>query len=235
MLVDCGLPFKAVRARLRELGLTPDDLDAVFITHEHGDHIGGLASLLRRTQVDVFMSSGTAWAAGWHDLPGLNLLRDREVTPYRDLQIEPVIVPHDAREPCQFVISAAQGGDLGQRRLGVLTDLGSPSPHIVDAYQQCDALVLECNHDTLMLREGPYPPGLKARVGGDWGHLSNDQATGLLEAIGVSELQWLALAHISEQNNSLQLARESIRQVFADGHRTVVASQEAGFDWLTVE
>ena len=235
LLIDCGLPFKTIKSRLEELNLRPNDLDAVFVTHEHGDHIGGLATLDRKTDLDIFMSEGTAYESGWHESPSVEFIRDGELKDYGPFQIEPVIVPHDAREPCQFVVTARGYRQSETRRLGVLTDLGSDSAHVVEAYQDCDALVLECNHDVDLLQQGSYPPTLKARVGGDWGHLNNEQAASLLEKIRSIELQWLALAHISEQNNSIEIATDTIKQVFVEQHRTVVAKQVGGFDWLDIE
>lgn len=236
ILVDCGLPFKLVKSGLAQLGLSPDDLDAVFITHEHGDHINGLAALARKTDIDIFMSEGTAYASGWHESSSVQFIRDRELVEYGELKLEPVIVPHDAREPCQFVVSAPNPSRSNAcRQLGVLTDLGSFSNHVIEAYTDCDALVLECNHDTEMLRHGPYPPGLKARVSGNWGHLNNHQAAEFLEKLDSRELQWLVLAHISEQNNCSNLAADIVGQVFSDVSRTRVARQNGGFDWLTVE
>jgi len=236
LLIDCGLSFRAVKNGLAGLGLSADDLDAVFITHEHSDHISGLASLLRKSNLDVFMTEGTAYASGWHDSPGVQFVRDRNVVSYGAFQIEPVIVPHDAREPCQFVVSTrSESCSSPQRRLGVLTDLGSDSSHIVESYTSCDALVLECNHDTDMLHRGPYPPHLKARVSSDWGHLNNDQSAAFLDRIDTRDLQWLVLAHISEQNNSVELASDTIAQVFPCKQRVLAAKQDGGFDWLTIE
>lgn len=236
LLIDCGLSFKAVKTGLAGLGLCPGDLDAVFITHEHSDHISGLTSLVRKTDLDVFMTEGTAYASGWHDSPGVSFVRDRNIVDYGEFRIEPVIVPHDAREPCQFVVTAHyESCSNPQRQLGVLTDLGSDSSHIVESYASCDALVLECNHDTEMLHRGPYPPQLKARVSSDWGHLNNDQSATFLNKIDTRNLQWLVLAHISEQNNSVELASDTISQVFPGKQRMLAAKQDGGFDWLTIE
>ncbi|MFT5033356.1 MAG: phosphoribosyl 1,2-cyclic phosphodiesterase, partial [Bacteroidia bacterium] len=136
--------------------------------------------------------------------------------------------PHDAREPCQYVFSN------GKRRLGLLTDLGSITPFVSEQYRQCDALVLEFNHDCNLLARGPYPPSLKNRVGGDWGHLSNEQAADLLSTVELERLQHIVMAHISEKNNTVALAEAALRQVVASMDTAISADQEKGFDWLAI-
>ena len=120
-------------------------------------------------------------------------------------------------------------------KLGVLTDLGSYTPHVIEAFSGCDALVLESNHDEQMLADGPYPPSLKRRVLGDWGHLSNRQAMQLLAQCDRDRLQWLVVAHISQQNNTPQLALDAFADVWPSPERIVLAEQDTGFDWLTIE
>ncbi|MDR8792221.1 MBL fold metallo-hydrolase [Burkholderia multivorans] len=144
-----------------------------------------------------------------------------------DLAVMPYTVPHDAREPLQFVFMD------GCRRLGVLTDVGMATPHITAVLSGCDALVLESNHDTAMLAASRYPQSLKARIGGTHGHLSNDAAAGILASLERSRLQHLVAAHLSQQNNRPELARAALADVLGtDGDDVVVATQEAGFDWL---
>lgn len=233
VLVDCGFTLKETELRLRARGLAPDDLDAVLITHEHGDHVRGAGALARKYKTPLYSSFGTARAvdgraAGFHKADW------REVRPGRlfrigDLAVTPVTVPHDALEPCQYRF-AWQG-----RELGVLTDLGSLTPHVVDAYRECDALMLECNHEPDLLANGPYPASLKRRVGGNLGHLSNQQAATLLGHCNVDRLQHLVLSHLSEQNNTPEHALTQIHQAVAFGRERIrVASQKQGFDWLDI-
>ncbi len=144
------------------------------------------------------------------------------------LQVNPVAVPHDAREPAQFVFEYAG------LRLGILTDLGSITPHVETAYQACDAMLLEANHDPFMLASGSYPPSLKQRVGGQWGHLSNQQAAGFLQRLDTERLQHLVVAHISQQNNSLDVARAALEPVTQAVKQVTYACQDQGFDWLSV-
>ena len=139
-----------------------------------------------------------------------------------------VAVPHDAREPCQYVFANRD------RRLGLLTDLGSITPFVIEQYRDCDALVLEFNHDSDMLAVGPYPPSLKRRVGGDWGHLNNHQAAQLLSMVEQARLQHLVMAHISEKNNTVALAEQALGAVMTRCEAVLSADQEGGFDWLAI-
>jgi phosphoribosyl 1,2-cyclic phosphodiesterase len=233
ILVDCGFTLRETEARLKRLGLSAGDLAAVLITHEHGDHVRGAGALARRHKVPLYSTFGTARAVV--DRPaGFHGTRWQEVRPGRafrlgDLAVTPVTVPHDAREPCQY-----RFGWRG-RELGVLTDLGSLTPHVVETYRECDALVLECNHEPALLAAGPYPMSLKRRVGGHLGHLSNQQAATLLSHCNVDRLQHLVLSHLSEQNNTPEHALAQIHLAVACGRERIrVASQQQGFDWLEI-
>ncbi|MGB5325242.1 MAG: MBL fold metallo-hydrolase [Pseudomonadales bacterium] len=234
LLLDCGLPVRQMETALQRLDLGLESLDAVFVTHEHGDHIRGLKSLLRRRPMPVFMSHGTALAAACTDIADINFVTDRQEVLLGSLAVRAVIVPHDAREPCQYLVREVNEENIsrGSRRLGLLTDLGSASAHVVDAFSGCDGLVLECNHDVEMLMQGPYPESVKQRVRGDWGHLSNVQARELLGDLQPERLQWLVLAHLSEKNNCKHLALQEISQVFPQRDKVIVADQQHGFDWL---
>lgn len=230
LLLDCGLPLKHMEQALERLGLGLESIDAVFVTHEHGDHVRGLKSLLRRRPLPVYMSHGTALGANCAGLDCIEFIADRQEVVVGSMLVRSVIVPHDAREPCQFLVRESEAGS--RRQLGLLTDLGSASSHVVNSFAGCDALVLECNHDVEMLMRGPYPESVKRRVRGDWGHLSNVQARDLLASLQPENLQWLVLAHISEQNNCTDLALREISSVFPEREKVVVADQSEGFGWL---
>lgn len=232
LLIDCGLGVRQVSARLEQLGLSVGDLDALFVTHEHGDHCKGVAALARKTGLPVYMTQGTAIKGGFESLASLRLLHDFAPVVLGSLLVTPVAVPHDAREPCQFVVE--QASETGSRKLGILTDLGSFTPHVLAHYAHCDALVLECNHDVDMLDEGPYPPSVKRRVRGDWGHLSNEQAGHFLQRIDTDQLQWLVVAHVSEQNNCPQRALQAVQGCVAINGKITLADQSHGFDWLAI-
>ena len=234
ILLDCGLPMKQLQPALARLELDFSALDAVFVTHEHADHIRGLRSLCRRCELPVFMTAGTALGGRCTQLDTLQYIADQQQVEVGSLSVQAVVVPHDAREPCQYIVQAtnSDANITAPHKLGLLTDLGCSSEHVINAYAECDALVLECNHDVGMLRAGPYPESVKRRVLSDWGHLSNQQACDLLQSLRPEKLQWLVLAHISQQNNSVPLALGAIESVFPDRSRLVVAEQATGFDWL---
>ncbi len=139
-------------------------------------------------------------------------------------------MPHDAREPIQYVISD------GRARLGVLTDAGQSTPHLVRSLGGCDALVLECNHDRAMLAGSSYPYSLKQRIGGAYGHLSNQTAAEILSALDRSRLQRIVGAHLSQQNNTPELAREALESALGGiGPEIMIACQEDGFGWLDID
>ena len=178
LLVDCGFSARETERRLNQLDVAASSLDAILITHEHGDHIRGVGAMARRYCLPVWMTGGTRRQGRCGELPDEHGFSSHQAAfTIGDIQIAPFPVPHDAREPAQFIFSD------GSSRLGMLTDSGAITPHIVEFLQECDALMLECNHDTDMLAHGPYPPSLQARVGGKLGHLNNQQAADLFYAV----------------------------------------------------
>ncbi|MGA7981660.1 MAG: MBL fold metallo-hydrolase [Chromatiaceae bacterium] len=230
ILVDCGLPAREAERRLAQMGVAPRDLDAILVTHEHGDHVRGVATLSARHGIEIWCTPGTWRRFGNGGDVRLRLLSGQEAAVrIGDLRVRPYPLPHDAREPCQFVFECAG------RRFGMLTDAGRVTPHMRDMLGECDALLVECNHDTEMLRDGPYPPPLQARVGGAFGHLSNVQTADLVDSLPHPRLRHLVLAHISEKNNRPQLARGAMLQVSLDlESRLVVAEQHCPTPWLAV-
>lgn len=208
LLIDCGFGPRVTARRLRALGVEPESLDAVVLTHEHSDHLYGLLRFAARYDLPVHATHGTWRALG--EVPARAEAFDAHgPLQLGGLTLEPFPVVHDAVEPCQLVV-----GD-GRHRLGVLTDTGLVTPHIVDMLRGCDALLLECNHDPEMLRSGPYPPWLQARVAGKQGHLANGQAATLLESLDRSRLQWVLAGHLSERNNSADAVQAALAPVLA--------------------
>ncbi|HSS69128.1 MAG TPA: MBL fold metallo-hydrolase [Casimicrobiaceae bacterium] len=228
ILIDCGFGIRDSIARLQRAGVEPETLTAIMITHEHGDHIGGVAALASRFGTAVWLTFGTLTAVAdeFADLPSVRSFDSHEVLEIGDIEVRPFPVPHDAREPVQFVCSD------GRWRLGVLTDLGTSTAHVEASLSGCDALVLECNHDLDLLAAGDYPPSLKQRIAGRFGHLDNSAAGELLARIDTSRLKHLIAAHLSRENNRPDLARAALaRAVHCDPEWIGVADQEQGFEW----
>lgn len=229
VLIDCGFATREVVARAQAIDFDPSRLDAILVTHEHTDHIGGVARLARAYGIPVYLTRGTAAARDDWEGCALQRLSPHQSFWLGELEVQPFPVPHDAREPCQFAFVH------GSRRLGIVSDLGRITPHVVRSLDACDALLLECNHDVAMLAGGPYPESLKRRVGGDFGHLSNVQAAGLLRAVDRSRLRTLVLTHLSEKNNTPALARAAVCEALdEDPDWCVCAEQDRASVWRDV-
>jgi phosphoribosyl 1,2-cyclic phosphodiesterase len=205
ILVDCGLGIRILERRLAIAGLGTGDIDALFITHEHSDHVGCAHTLALRERIPVWMSHGTWSAQGGRDYDGLlNTAEHGAAFEVGPLQVHPFAVPHDAREPLQLTCTD------GDRRLGVLTDLGHAPAEVLQHLSGCHALLLECNHDPDLLEASAYPFFLKQRVGGAHGHLANAQAAQVLQAVRHDGLNHVVAAHLSRKNNRPDLARNAV-------------------------
>jgi phosphoribosyl 1,2-cyclic phosphodiesterase len=197
VLLDCGFSCREMENRLADLGVDPHSVNAILISHEHSDHLRGASRCSDRWGASLWMSHGTCRGARLADQQFLHLFHpDQASFRIGDLQIKPFTVPHDAREPCQYQFAYAG------LKLSVLTDAGCATPHVLEMLDGIDALILETNHDEQMLINGPYHWGLKRRVGGDLGHLSNRQAAEILQQLDRPRLQHLVAAHLSDKNNS---------------------------------
>lgn len=230
LMLDCGFGLRETVARLARLGRHPADLTGILVTHEHGDHLGGAFRLARKFSLPLWMTHGTWCAARESDI-GLDLRVIDSDCPriIGQLKVLPFPVPHDAREPVQFVFSDSV------RRLGVLTDIGEITPHVRGVLSGCDGLVLECNHDAEMLAASSYPLSVKRRIAGRFGHLENSAAAGLLRQIDCSRLQHLVAAHLSERNNSPGLAVGALARALGCAESWVgVATPDSGFDWRQI-
>ncbi len=226
VLVDCGFGARELSARLAALDVDVATLDAVLLTHEHGDHAAGVAAAISQLSLRVLATPGTAHALG---IRGIETFSAHQPFRIGALEVRPVPVPHDAREPVQFVFAHA-GVEVG-----VLTDLGHVSRHVQAAFSNLDAILLESNHDLDALWRGPYPVPLKRRVAGPHGHLSNEQAGHLLAGVDRERLQHVVVAHVSEQNNTAELALDALARLGSlPRQRFTVATQDDGFDWREV-
>lgn len=229
LMVDNGFSVAETEKRLVRLRTEPESVSAILVTHEHGDHISGVARFAARYDIPVWMTPGSYAFAQHKGLPNAGLLMLSEPLVIGDLEVLPVAVPHDSREPAQYVFSD------GARRFGLLTDLGRITPHVIECYSGLDALMLEANHDSEMLANGPYPHRLKRRVAGNYGHLSNGQAADLLAAADVSRLQHIVAAHLSEHNNRPELARRALAAALGCEEDWIgIAHQDDGLDWRQV-
>lgn len=230
VLVDCGFGLADTVNRLARLDLAPQDLHAILVTHEHDDHAGGVARLAARYSLPVWMTRGTL--RGMEGLfSGCDL---RLIDAYREfsvggLHVNPYPVPHDAREPAQYVFSD------GRSRLGLVTDAGEVTPHMVASLSGCDGLLLEFNHDTELLRRGRYPQPLKRRIAGRWGHLANEAAQSLLALLAGQQLRAVVGMHLSQENNRPDLVHAAIEGVLGKfPGQVAIAGQDAGTPWLAL-
>ena len=228
LMLDCGFVMREAERRLARLGLEAAQLSGILVTHEHSDHIGGVYRLARRHRLPVWLSHGT-WEATHADAQGVDvrICRDSETFAIGELEIRPYTVPHDAREPLQYVATD------GRKKLGVLTDIGQATPHVIASLAACDALLLEFNHDSEMLARSAYPAWLKSRIAGPLGHLSNAHSSDLLSALDSSRLRHLVAAHLSKKNNTPALVRAAIAEVVREEVEITIACQEQGFGWLS--
>jgi len=228
LLVDCGFGVRDAEQRLQRAGIDPATLAAILVTHEHGDHLGGVFALARRHGIAVWASHGTLQSVmtARFDRVVVNVCSSHARFAIGPIEVRPFPVPHDAREPTQFVF------DDGRHRLGLLTDTGRSTAHIVDSLSDCDGLVMECNHDEAMLEASDYPYPLKRRIRGDYGHLSNDVAAEIVSKIDRSRLRHVVAAHLSRTNNTSDLARAALASATGWApERIVVADQSDGCAW----
>lgn len=230
LLVDCGLGMRQLDQRLERAGLTAVDIDALFITHEHGDHIGCAHAFALRERIPVWMSHGTWAAIGSPDFEGLlHVAADTAPIEVGALRIVPFTVPHDAREPLQLTCTD------GDSRLAVLTDLGHASAHVLTQIAGSHALLLECNHDPDLLAASHYPPFLKRRVGGLYGHLANQAAGEVARITCHSGLRHVVGAHLSEHNNNPMLARLALATALGCSPSDIeLADAASGSVWFSV-
>jgi len=231
VMVDCGFGQREAAKRLARLGLAADELDAILVTHEHSDHGRGAAGLAGRAGCAVWMSHGSQvmLIAAGEGPETVQVILDHTAFAVGDLEITPYPVPHDAREPLQFLFSD------GAARFGLLTDAGHVTPHMETVLTDCDALALECNHDVTMLEAGSYPATLKRRILGPYGHLDNQAAATLLGKVAGSRLKHAVAAHLSQENNSPELARAALAGALGCVPDWIaVADQEDGLDWREI-
>lgn len=207
MLVDAGLSRKETFERLAGVGVAPESLTAILITHEHSDHVSGLAAIARKLSIPVYCSRLTAPAIAWGDYqPVLELFQAGSSFPIGDIDVDSFTIPHDAADPVGFSLRA-EG-----IKVSIATDLGYLPESVRVHLQGSDVLLLESNHDLEMLKVGPYPWSVKQRVMGRMGHLSNEVACGFLREALDARTSTLILGHLSEHNNHPEIVRLMAQQ-----------------------
>jgi phosphoribosyl 1,2-cyclic phosphodiesterase len=226
ILIDCGFSLKQFEKRLQNLAVCGQDISAILVTHEHSDHASGVARVASKYAIPLCMTVGTARVLNISDY---QIISGGQKLQLLDLCIDVVTVPHDAAEPVQFVFQQQSQN----KKLGILTDSGHITDHMLQAFDNLHGLLLEFNYDPEMLRDGPYPYHLKQRVSGNHGHLSNHQSIELLKRINIQQLDCLIAGHISQKNNSPELVASLLHDL---GHpaNPVIACQNQGFDWIEI-
>lgn len=215
LLIDTGISGKRTENGLKELELSMRDIDGIFITHEHTDHIQGLGVLSRKYEVPIYCTEGTKQAilqdasVGKIDEELFHTIRPDETTCIKDLHVYPIRISHDAADPVAYRICH------GSQKCAIMTDLGVYNDYIVENLKGMDTVLIEANHDEHMLEVGPYPYPLKKRILGSRGHLSNASSGQLLCRILHDHMQAIVLGHLSKMNNLPELAYETVRMEVA--------------------
>jgi len=221
VLVDAGISCRETEKRMKRLGLSMHQVRAIFVSHEHTDHIRGIPVIARKYRLPVYITAATLHSGGLQ----LNAQQVISFSAYAPVQVGSLTVTafpkfHDASEPHSFIVNC---GDIN---IGVFTDIGAPCEHVIRHFQQCHAAFLESNYDEQMLEQGRYPYFLKNRIRGGQGHLSNRQALELFKAHRPSFMSHLLLSHLSQENNSPDLVQALFNE-HADGTEIVVATRFA--------
>lgn len=229
VLVDAGFSARSITTRLAAAGINAADLSAIIVSHEHSDHVKGVGVLSRRFELPVWLTRGTYRRLKDQKLAAVEFIHPHGSFCIGDAKITPFPVPHDAAEPCQYII-----GD-GSKKLAIATDMGFATPYVQQLLSDVDALLLEANYDFNMLQSGPYPYALQNRIDGRFGHLSNDQSARLAADIEHPGLQRLFLGHLSENNNTPRSALESVASRLHRGDENVsVLRRGALNDWFSL-
>ena len=233
LLVDCGFGLNETVTRLNRYDIKPEKLNAILLTHEHEDHIKGAFSFSNKYKVPIHLSHGTFKMCkkrinDKYDI-NFNIISGSKSFMINDIEVTPIPVPHDAREPFQFMFES------NFKSIAIITDLGFITKHLIKTLKEINALVIEFNHDKNMLIDSDYPQSLKDRVSGMYGHLENMESIKLLKSINCKSIKWIAAAHLSEKNNDKKLVKQLIADATLKGDESIkVIDQMNGIDWLNI-
>ena len=233
LLVDCGFGLNETVSRLERYDIKPDQLNAILLTHEHEDHIKGAFSFSNKYKIPIYLSYGTFKMCKKrindnYDI-NFNFIKSFQSFMINEIEVTPIPVPHDAREPFQFMFKS------NFKTIAIITDLGFVTNHLIETLKEVDALVIEFNHDKDMLVDSDYPQSLKDRVSGMYGHLENMESIKLLKSINYKGIKWIAAAHLSEKNNDERLVKRLIADATLKENESIkVISQMNGIDWLNI-
>lgn len=229
ILLDCGVSLRRLSLSMNVLGTSLADLKAICITHEHGDHVKGLKQLVARTGLIPYMTQGTALKLGLNNQDYQQLRAYESVQICPEISATPYVIPHDAREPVQYVFSA------GSSKVGFATDIGSLLPRVTSSLTGCETLVVECNYDPTMLENNlHYPRSVKQRIRGEYGHLSNEEGAQLVAQLS-DTLRCVVAAHISDNNNTEDLVLHNLKTALQRkkvAPRLLAIGQNTSSDWL---
>lgn len=222
VLIDGGISCKETEKRMSSIGLSMKKIRAVFVSHEHIDHVKGIEVLSKKYNIPIYLNEKTLKGAS-HFIPksSTKLFSSGETTPIGDLLIHSFSKMHDAADPISFVV------EHKGLRIGVMTDIGKPCDNVINHFKLCDAVLLESNYDSNMLENGKYPYMLKKRISGDFGHLSNEQALDLFLTHQSESLSNLMLGHLSQENNHPALVQELFSKNSANAKISVASRQQA--------
>ncbi|HOK89351.1 MAG TPA: MBL fold metallo-hydrolase [Candidatus Hydrogenedentes bacterium] len=230
ILQDTGISRKRLEERLRLLGVAPENLAAVLVTHEHSDHVRGLPLLARAYDIPVYATGPTARKLALQDYHRVVTFSAGDALAFGNIRVQSYSVSHDAIDPVNYTYASVAGA-----KLGFATDLGHPCKLTLARLAGSHAIIVESNYCPHMLRRGPYPPFLQQRIRGRQGHLSNDDAMALLETLRHDRLRLAVLVHVSEHNNDPALVHENVSRIFADTSvRIVVAPPDGLTEWFEV-